>query len=88
MGEVAIVTCPQCDEMRPRLFFNGLKTHPALLLIARKVERTLQCGSHKTLMIVRGRINQMSYNLLRRPPASQGRFPALLFADLLKNGFG
>ena len=88
MGEVAIVACPQCDEVRPRFFFNGLNPHPTLLLIARKVEGTLQCGSHKTLMIIRGRINQMSYNLLRRPPAGQDRVPALLFANLLKNGFG
>jgi len=65
MDEVAIVACPQCDEGRPRCFLNRLNTHPTLLVIARKVEGTLQCGSHKALMIIRGRINQMSEDLLR-----------------------
>jgi len=65
MGKVAIVACPQGDEGWPRRFFNSLNTHPTLLVITGKVERTLQCGSHKPLMVVRGRINQMSEDLLR-----------------------
>ncbi len=63
MDKVAIVACPQCDEGRPRRFFNSLNTHPTLLVITGKVKRPLQCGSHKSLMVIRGRINQMSEDL-------------------------
>ena len=65
MGQVTIVACPQCDEAWPGCFFNPLDTHPPLLVIAREVECTLQGGSHKPLMVIRGRVNQMSEDLLR-----------------------
>ena len=64
MGKIAIVACPQRDQDRPGRFFNGLNTHPLLLVVAGEVERALQGGSHKALMIIRGRIDQVSEDLL------------------------
>ncbi len=65
MSKMTAVTCPQCDQSGPRFFFNGLHTHPILLFIAGKVERALQGGAHEPLMVIRGRIDQMSEDLLR-----------------------
>ena len=57
VGEMPIVAGPQRNQDRPGRFFYGLNTHPLLLVVSGELERALQGGSHKALMIVRGRID-------------------------------
>ena len=64
VGKMPIVAGPQRNQDRPGRFFHGLNTHPLLLVVSGEVERALQGGSHKALMIVRGRIDQVPEELL------------------------
>src|SRR5262245_26093675 len=65
--EMSIVGAPQRDDVIPRRVLISLHTNPVVLRVAGQREIRSLLRSHKSLMVVRGRIHQMSHHLLRRP---------------------
>ena len=64
VSEIPIVTGPKCDQSRPGGFLDELHTNAAILVIAGKLQRTLQDSAYKSLVVVGSRINQMPEDLL------------------------
>src|ERR1051326_361622 len=76
-----VEAAPQGDEQRPRLLFVSLRAHPLLLFIAGEDQVVRELRADETLVVVRGRVNQVAQYLLRRPLALGPRLPALVLRD-------
>jgi hypothetical protein len=59
VSEVAIVRGPQRDQEMPISILNSLHPHASGLVVARDIQRCLKRRSNESLVVVRGRINQM-----------------------------
>lgn len=71
MSEVTVIGCPKRDQQRPLSLLHRLRAHVAFLVVAREVQRWLQHCADESLMIVGGRIDQMSEELLAGPATRQ-----------------
>src|ERR1051326_4043860 len=76
-----VEAAPQGDEQRPRLLFVSLRAHPLLLFIAGEDQVVRELRADETLVVVRGRVNQVAQYPLRRPLALGPRLPALVLRD-------
>jgi hypothetical protein len=59
MSEVAVIRSPQRNQELPISILNSLHPHASGLVVARDIQRCLKRRSNESLVVVRGRINQM-----------------------------
>jgi len=64
MTQVAVVSGPKLDQCPPVRFIVLLDPNPIVLTIGRKVGGSVVTGSHESMVIIRGRIDQMAQDLL------------------------
>jgi hypothetical protein len=62
-----IVRAPQLDQIRPRFVVISLCVHPLILLVTRKHEVVHELRAHEPLMVIRGRVDQVTKNLFAAP---------------------
>jgi hypothetical protein len=81
MRQVPVVRMPQRDEIIPRPVLVVLALHPVVLRVGRKPQLGYFLRPHEPLMVVRGRIDQVSDHLLGRPFARRARPRSLRLAN-------
>src|SRR5262249_62052687 len=79
-----IVIAPEIDELRPGLVPVALCSYPVLLLIADKYQVFGELRTYETLMIVCGRVDEVTNNLPGHPLAGYLTGQTLLLRDQQK----
>src|SRR5688572_5139764 len=62
-----IVRAPQFDQIRPWLVVISLRAHPLILVVAGKDKMVSELPADEPLMIVRGRVDQVTEDLFPTP---------------------
>src|SRR5437763_10165653 len=88
MGEITVVAGPEINQESPVHFPEVLELNQRVLIVSREHQAALQRGPHKTLMIVRRRIHQVSKNLFPRPLLWTGTSRCISIGQLRQQWLG
>ena len=79
---------PYIDQLGPRPIPVSLRGNPAVLFVRRKHKRIAELGTHNPLVIICGRISQMTEQLLAVPLAAPQLGGAVAVAESAKEDPG
>src|SRR5437867_7281660 len=69
VSQLRVVHQPQIDDIPPRAVLIMLQADPRIAIVAGQFETRRKLQTHKALMVVRGRIDKVTQDLLLRPLA-------------------
>ena len=73
-NQVVVGRLPQVYDLAPGLILVALQADPVVLFVPRQIDGRIELQADKSLMIIRGRIDQVSEDLFFRPLAGRWTF--------------
>src|SRR5215475_5081359 len=66
-SQLRVVSAPEFNDVRPWTILVALDTNPFVTVITRQINASSELQTYKPLMVIRGRIDQVSQNFFLGP---------------------